>query len=314
MVPTDRISLPRLEREFRSLRKFARCKNYVIAVLGTSGTRKLASARSMLGGSHRIRENAMYVSNIRRIIFSAGLIAGAGLAGTAVAADIYDAAVAHAGRDADDLKRDPVDHPAQVLRAAGIRPGMKVADFFAADGYFSELLSYVVGPKGHVLLINNPPYDRFAKDAWKERIEKHHLTNVEHRSVDPANMQLDAASLDAVIMIKVYHDLYWVAPENGWPKVDASSVLAQLSKALKPGGILLVVDHSAKAGTGSADAGSLHRIDEAYMSKDFEAHGFKFDHKADFLRRADDPRDQVSYKEPILGKTDRFVYVFRRTG
>jgi len=256
----------------------------------------------------------MNASNIRCIIFSAGLVAGLGLSGAAGAADIYDAAVAHAGRDADDLKRDPVDHPAQVLRAAGVRPGMNVADFFAADGYYSELLSYVVGPKGHVLLINNPPYDKFAKDAWKERIATHHLTNVEHRSVDPANMQLGTASLDAVIMVKVYHDLYWVAPENGWPKVDAGPVLDQLGQALKPGGILLVVDHSAKAGTGSADAGSLHRIDEAYMRKDFESHGFKFDHKADFLRRADDKRDQVSYKEPIIGKTDRFVYVFRKGG
>jgi predicted methyltransferase len=266
----------------------------------------------MLGSRHRIGENAMNVRAICGTILLAAL-AAFGCA-NAAAADIYDTAVAHAGRDADDLKRDPVDHPAQVLRTAGIRPGMQVADFFAADGYYSELLSYVVGPKGHVLLINNPPYDKFAKDAWKERIDKHRLANVEHRSVDPANMQLPAASLDAVIMVKVYHDLYWVAPEVGWPKVDASAVLEQLAQALKPGGILLVVDHAAKAGTGNADAGTLHRIDESFMRKDFEAHGFKFERKADFLRRADDPRNQVSYKEPIVGKTDRFVYVFRKNG
>ena len=124
--------------------------------------------------------------------------------------DAYDDAVAHAGRPADDLKRDPVDHPADVLRLSGIKPGMQVADFFAADGYYSELLSYLVGPKGHVLLLNNASYDKFANDAWKERIEHQHLGNVEHRTIVPEHMGLADGSLDAVLMIKVYHDLYWV--------------------------------------------------------------------------------------------------------
>ena len=248
----------------------------------------------------------------RKNVFVA-LLLGVCVAVPAFAADIYDAAVAHPGRSADDLKRDPVDHPAAVLRASGIKPGMQVADFFAADGYYSELLSYVVGPKGHVLLINNPPYDKFANNAWKERIEKQHLTNVEHLTVDPAHMGLKDASLDAVLMVKVYHDLYWVDPGN-WPKIDVPLVLDQLARSLKPGGTLLVVDHSAKAGSGSSDAGTLHRIDEAFMRKDFESHGFKFVGKSDFLRRPDDKRDQVSYKPPIVGQTDRFVYVFRKEG
>jgi predicted methyltransferase len=252
---------------------------------------------------------------MRHCLITATFLIAALFMGTHVsAADIYDSAVAHAGRNADDQKRDPVDHPAEVLRVAGIKPGMVVADFFAADGYYSELLSYIVGAKGHVLLLNNAAYDKFANNAWKQRIEKQHLTNVEHRTVDPASMGLTAASLDAVIMIKVYHDLYWVAPENGWQKIDVPPVLDQIAKALKPGGILLVVDHSAKAGTGSSDAGRLHRIDEAFMRKDFEAHGFKLARKSDALRRPEDRRDQVSYKEPIVGMTDRFVYVFRKAG
>jgi predicted methyltransferase len=242
------------------------------------------------------------------------LAAGLCLAGAANATDVYDAAVAHAGRSSDDRQRDVTDRPADVLRLSGIRPGMRVADFFAADGYYSELLSYVVGPKGHVLLINNPAYDKFANNAWKERIEKHRLGNVEHRTVDPAAMGLRDASLDAVIMVKVYHDLYWVAPQNGWQKIDVAPVLDQLSRALKPGGLLVVVDHSAKPGTGSADAGTLHRIDEQYMRQDFEAHGFTFADKSNVLRRSDDKLDQISYKEPMLGKTDRFVYLFRKAG
>ena len=77
-------------------------------------------------------------------------------------ADIYDAAVQHAGRSAADLKRDESEHPAEVLRLSGIKPGMKVADVMAAGGYYSELLSYIVGPKGHVLLLNNTAYDHWS--------------------------------------------------------------------------------------------------------------------------------------------------------
>lgn len=231
---------------------------------------------------------------------------------TAASADVYDDAVAHAGRSANDQKRDPIDKPAEMLRLAGIKPGMTVADFLAAAGYYSELLSYVVGPKGHVLLLNNDAYDKFSNDSWKTRIEKQHLDNVEHRTIDFSRMNLGENTLDAVVLMKVYHDLYWVGPEEGWPKVDVSSVLDQLVRALKPGGVVLLVDHSAKAGTGSSAAQEIHRIDEAYAKQDFESHGLVFVTSSDALRRPDDPRDANTWKGPMLGKTDRFALVFKK--
>lgn len=245
--------------------------------------------------------------------FAAALIALA-IAGFSASAraDIYDDAAAHPGRLASDVKRDPVDKPAEMLRLAGIKPGMQVADFLAATGYYSELLSYIVGSSGHVLLLNNKAYDDFSNNAWKERIEKQHLANVEHRTIDMANMGLGSNTLDAIVMIKVYHDLYWVSPQDGWPKIDADSVLNQIVTALKPGGVVLVVDHSAKPGTGSDAAQDLHRIDEAYARKDFESHGLEFVSQSDALRRPDDKRNQITYKGPMFGKTDRFVYVFRK--
>jgi predicted methyltransferase len=81
---------------------------------------------------------------------------------------------------------------------------------------------------------------------------------------------------------------------------------------LKPGGILLIEDHSAKPGTGNADAGTLHRIEEVYTVQDFEKRGFKLVGKSDILRRPDDKRELVSYTPPGLGKTDRFLLVFRK--
>ena len=231
---------------------------------------------------------------------------------TASDADIYDAAVAHAGRSDNDLKRDPTEKPAEMMRLAGIKPGMNVVDVLAAGGYYSELLSFVVGPQGHVLLLNNTAYDTFSNNVWRERIEKHHLTNVEHRTVDMASMGLGEGTFDAALMNKVYHDLYWVSPQDGWPKIDAGAVLDQIAHALKPGGVVLVVDHSAKPKTGSSAAQDLHRIEEGFMREDFEAHGFEYVTKSNVFRRPDDARDQITYKGAMLGKTDRFVYVFRK--
>lgn len=227
--------------------------------------------------------------------------------------DIYDAAVAHPGRSADDLKRDSIDHPAELLRLAGLKPGMQVADFMAADGYFSELASYVVGPQGHVLLLNNATWDYWSGNHWKERIEGR-LPNVEHRTIDAEHVDVPDHSLDAVLLVKAYHDFYAIDddPKAGWPRFDVGRVVGELARVLKPGGILLLVDHSAKAGTGTSAATPLHRIDEAYARQEFEKHGFALVRSSDVLRRPDDRRDAISYKGPMVGKTDRFVLVFRK--
>jgi predicted methyltransferase len=233
----------------------------------------------------------------------------------ASAADEYDAALTHPGRPAGDSARDVLDHPAEMLRLAGIKPGMVVGDVLAGDGYYSELASYVVGPKGRVYLINNPAFDNWSQPALKDRMAGGRLANVTQQTVDLNDMKLPAGSLDAVLLIKVYHDMYWVdaTPKSPWPKINVGTVLDQLAKALKPGGTLLLIDHSAKAGHGKTDAGELHRIEEAFAVQDFTAHGFKVVAKSDLLRRPDDARDLVSYKGPALGKTDRFVLVFRKT-
>jgi predicted methyltransferase len=253
-------------------------------------------------------------SNIRGFALSLAL-AGVGLfAGQlARAADIYDAAVQHAGRSADDQKRDALDRPAEVLRLAGIKPGMRVADFMASDGYYSELLSYIVGPSGHVLLINNPSFDRWANNGWQQRLAHNRLPNVEHQTVDINHLEIPDGSLDALLLIKVYHDMYWVdTDKKNWPDVNTRALFDKLVKTLKPGGTLLIVDHSTQPGAGATVASSLHRIEESYARKDFESRGLKLVAHSDLLRRPEDPRTQISYKGPILGKTDRYVLVFRK--
>jgi predicted methyltransferase len=246
----------------------------------------------------------------RGAVAIAAMLLAAAYAGHA--ADSYDAAVGHPGRSATDLKRDAIDHPAELLRLTGIKPGMQVADVLAGDGYYSELLSALVGAKGKVLMLNNSAFDKWAGDDRKTRLAGNRLANVEYRIVDLGHMGLAANSLDGVVLCKVYHDLYWVDPTGEWPKVDPAAVLDQVAQALKPGGVLLLVDHSAKPGRGSSDASALHRIDEAFAKADFEKRGLRVVATSDLLRRSDDARDQISYKPPLLGKTDKFVLVFRK--
>jgi predicted methyltransferase len=245
---------------------------------------------------------------IRKILTAVVLFS---IVAASASADQFDVALAHAGRTPKDLKRDATEHPAELLRLAGITPGMRVADLLGGSGYYSELLSYVVGENGKVLLINNEAYDHWST-GLQARLAGNRLPNVEHATRDLNHMHLPDDSLDAVLLIKVYHDLYWMNDAEGrWPKIDVGSVLDQLSRALKPNGTILLVDHSAKAGTGIADV-NLHRIAESYAIQDFQSHGFRVIGRSNLLKRADDGRDQLTNEGPMVGKTDRFVLVFRK--
>src|SRR5262245_18139324 len=145
---------------------------------------------------------------------------------------------------------------------------MKVGDFFGGGGYWSEIIAGAVGPTGSVTLINNAGYYGYSKEDLEARFKYGRLKQVKRRVVETPTMNLGKAQYDLIMIFMSYHDLYWVDEENGWPKIDAGSVLTQLHDALKPGGHLLIVDHAAKEGTGSSAAQELHRIEEAFTKKD----------------------------------------------
>lgn len=226
--------------------------------------------------------------------------------------DPLQAAVANPARTDKDRERDPRDKPAEVMQFAGVKPGMVVADVWGAGGYWTELLSYAVGPDGRVLLINNVPYANFARDGLKARFTPDRLPNVTRRLADPGYMQLAPASLDLAIIVMSYHDLYYVDENDGWPAVDRDRFVSQIHAALKPGGRLLIVDHAAVAGTGPKSAQDLHRIDEAFVREDLAARGFAFDKSYDGLRNADDDHTKLVFDPAIRGKTDRFVHLYRK--
>jgi predicted methyltransferase len=224
---------------------------------------------------------------------------------------VYTTAIAAHDRSDKDRERDAREHPAEVLAFAGFKPGMTIADLFGGGGYYSEIIEHVVGPRGKVLLVNNPAYAAFAKDDLAARFRDGRLPRVERLVVPNEKLNLGTATLDGALFVMSYHDLYY-ADGNDFPHIDAAQFLDQVHAALKPGGRLLVVDHVAVSGSGSAPAQTLHRIDETFAIKDFESHGFELAGRFDGLHNTTDDHTKLVFDPAIRGHTDRFVHLYVR--
>jgi predicted methyltransferase len=225
------------------------------------------------------------------------------------------AAVDAPDRDAEDKKLDAGRHPAEMLAFFGIKPGMKVAEIGAAGGYTSELLARAVGESGVVYGVNSQwVLDRFAKEPWSARLKKpvnKNIVSVVREVDDP--LPPEAKDLDAVFVVLLYHDFFWLEGKGPGGTVDRAKMNAAIFKALKPGGVYAVVDHSGKAGTGSTEVKTIHRIEEKVVRDEIEKAGFKLAGEADFLRNPSDPRDWNTAPFAAAekrGTSDRFVLKF----
>ena len=220
--------------------------------------------------------------------------------------------LANPNRTAADQARDLRDLPLEVLSFAGFKSGDRIADVFGGGGYYSEMLSDIVGKSGRVQLINNQPYHEYAKADLEPRLASGHLQNVDYTILPSEKMALKAASFDGALIIMAYHDLYVSDPSQGWPAIDAAQFIDQIAAALKPGAVLLIVDHAAATGSGKQNTQALHRIDEAFAKADLAAHGFAFEASLEVLRNANDDRSKGVFDPSIKGKTDRFVHRYRK--
>lgn len=230
-----------------------------------------------------------------------------------VAADpaaTYAAAVANTARSQADRDRDEGRKPAQVLAFFGIEPGMQVLDVFSGGGYYSELVAYVVGPEGRVAAHSNEAYAQYVGQEMMTRYGGDRLPNVEMLMAENNELILAADKYDAALLILSFHDLYYVDPNNGWPKIDGPAFLAELYKGLKPGAIVGIVDHYAEAGSPRETGSSLHRIDPAIVIADMEAAGFVLDGKSELLRNMEDDYSINMADPAVRGRTDRFVFRF----
>ncbi len=223
------------------------------------------------------------------------------------------AAVAAPGRAASDVKLDESRKPAEVLAFAGLKPGMSAGDVMAGAGYWTEIMARVVGAKGKVIAYEPSqflPTEAKDKAVWTGLIARH--PNVTQVAYPFDAFAAPAGSLDLVMMNLVYHDLYWESAQFKVPRTDPAAFLAELFKAMKPGGIVGVVDHVALPGETRATADKLHRIDPEVVKADFKAAGFVLEGESDLLRMPSDDHAKLVFDPAVRGKTDRFVFRFRK--
>jgi predicted methyltransferase len=254
-------------------------------------------------------------ASIRVLVVSAALTFGflhaAQAAESPAIHPAIQAAVDSQERLPKDRARDANRHYAEIMEFFGVRPGMTVIELFAAGGNTAEVLARSVGPEGKVYM-QNPQffYDRAGTKPIEERLADNRLPNVVRLDKPLNDLGLEPNSLDGAVAFMVLHDFFWLSQ-------DVPDVLADLYKALKPGGWFGVVDHSAPAGSGARDAMDRdkgpHRIDEAYVKKLFAEAGFVLEASNDVLRNPADDRTKPFYDESFRGKsTDRFVLRFRK--
>ncbi len=215
-------------------------------------------------------------------------------------------------RPAPDRERDTHRKPAAVLEFFAIKPGMTVLDLFSGGGYYTEILSRLVGPEGKVIAHNNAAYLVYARDQIEPRYADNRLGNVELLQREANALRLQEESLDAALLILSYHDFYYQPGDGSWPAIDATRLLREIFGALKPGAVLGIVDHSANRGAPETTGNSLHRIDPTIVRENVEAIGFVFDGESKALTNPEDDRNRPMYAEDIRGRTDRFVHRYRK--
>jgi len=218
-------------------------------------------------------------------------------AGCAATTTDYSAILSNPDRPANELELDAARKPSDVMAFYGVKKGDRVADLWAGRGYYTAILSEVVGADGLVYTVNPS-----SRDEINQRWKSPKFANV--RVADGPFEKLALAqdgSLDFVLIHLNYHDL---APEA------RMAMNKRILGALKRGGIYGVVDHSAKDGSGNEAAKTLHRIDKLLVIKEVTDAGFTLAKDGNMLRKPEDPRDFNVNKE--RNKDDRFVLAFQK--
>lgn len=221
----------------------------------------------------------------------------------------YAAVLASDIRTAEDRARDAARHTAETLAFARIQPGQKIADMIIGGGYFTRIFSAAVGPEGHVTAWQPAEFIGFQASYGESLTQVDAFPNVDGiRS--PIGAPEFPSGLDLVFTAQNYHDLHL----EPFAEDTAARVNAAVFQALKPGGLYVIIDHHAAAGSDLAAADSLHRIDIEAVKREVTAAGFVLDGESDLLAVAADPRTANVFDPSIRGKTSQFMLRFRKPG
>lgn len=239
---------------------------------------------------------------------SLGCMGGMGASSAPTPAD-YAAVLAAPSRPADDRARDEARHAAETLAFARVRPGQKVADMIIGGGYFTRIFSAAVGPEGRVTAWQPAEFIAFQASYGEALTTVDALPNVD--AIRSSMVAPDfPTGLDLVFTAQNYHDLHL----NIAPADTASRVNAAVFRALKPGGLYVVIDHHAAAGAPLTAADTVHRIDIEAVKREVLAAGFVLDGESDILANAADPLTASVFDGSIRGRTSQFMLRFRKPG
>jgi predicted methyltransferase len=232
------------------------------------------------------------------------LLVAMGGEGGAQSTPDYAAVLAAPDRSDADREADKRRDPKPFLEFAGLRPGMRVLDMGAGGGYSTELIARAVTPAGKVYAQNPPDLPDKPKAAFESRLNSPAMGDVvpDIRPFDDP-LPPDIRDFDLITFLFFYHDTTYM-------KVDRPEMNQKLLGALKPGGFLIVADHSAQPGQGISVAKTLHRIEEATLRQELEAAGFRVAAEGNFWRNPDDPHDFPSYRPTV--PVDNFVLKFQK--
>jgi predicted methyltransferase len=221
------------------------------------------------------------------------------------------AAVADPSRPDSDTARDAERKPEQTLAFAGVKPGDRVADYVADSGYFTRLFSGVVGPKGRVYALQPTAFFRYKSFAPD-------VAELEGYAVAHPNVTVTIAAALEGLSLPEKIDLFWISQnyhdlhDKFMGPVDTAAFNKAVYKALKPGGVYVVLDHSAAPGAPADVTDTLHRIESSTVRREVEAAGFKFDSESSILANPADPRTAKVFDPSIRGHTDQFILKFRK--
>lgn len=247
------------------------------------------------------------------VLFSLFLMSPCGEDGSGEVNKAVAAAVSNSQRPAEDIAMDARRKPAQVLSFFDIEPGMTVLDLFSGGGYYTELLNSLVGEDGKVIAHTNQAYIPFSGEIYQKRYLDNRLLQTETVIAEVDDIQLQENSLDAVMMVLVWHDFLFADPKSGWQAIDEVSFLDKLCRAMKPGAVLGIIDHTANSdGDAEIVAEKLHRIDPQLVRDTFADSCFSLKGEAGFLGNQQDDHSLPVFDPSIRGKTDRFVFKFVR--
>ena len=235
------------------------------------------------------------------VVMRAAFTIGLALLGPAVPALAQDYAAVLAAPDrsdadrTNDLKRKALD----LLTFSGPKTGWRVLDMGAGAGYSTELMARAVGPTGKVWGQSDKASERFAARLMTPGMANVQAVLAPFDAPAPAGV----TNLDLVTFFFAYHDTTFM-------EVDRAKMNKAIFDALKPGGFLVIADHSARPGEGTTVGKTTHRIEESTLVAEVTAAGFKHVATGDFLRNPEDPRTVSVNRSGI--KNDEFVVRFQK--